>query len=229
MKFSLQNDRLLLLLLAGDLVFILLYIIYLTTNLLTSNLYSLSLDRGYAEFFQYTKELWIAILFVLLGVKQRRGLYFVFSALFLFFLFDDSFEFHETFGAFLAEALRLQPALGLRPVDFGELIFSGIFGLLFLVAIAIFYYLADLNARRLALYLFSMLAVLAFFGVLADLLGMLARVEWLFRVLVIIEEGGEMLVMSLITWFVYRVDLASVQLPFTGPPFLERWLVRKNP
>lgn len=229
MKFSLQKDRLLLLLLAADLVFILLYIIYLTTNLLTTNLYSLSLDRGYAEFFQYTKELWIAILFVLLGVKQRRGIYFVFSALFLFFLFDDAFEFHETFGAFLADALRLQPALGLRPVDFGELIVSGIFGLLFLAAIAIFYHLADLTARRVALYLFPMLAVLAFFGVLADMLGMLARVEWLFRVFVILEEGGEMLVMSLITWYVYRVDLVSGQIPISGPRFLERWLSPKKP
>lgn len=56
MKFDLEKDKLLFLLIFTDLAFVVLHILYVYTNLLSSSLYSLSRDRGFAEFFQYTKE-----------------------------------------------------------------------------------------------------------------------------------------------------------------------------
>lgn len=132
MKFNLEKGKqLLFLLVLTDLFFIFLHILHVFTNLLPSNFYSIAQDRGYAEFFQYTKELWILILFLLLGIKQRKALYFIFSYLFLYLLIDDSFEFHENIGAFLADYLNFHPYYGLRAVDLGELAVSAVFGSLF--------------------------------------------------------------------------------------------------
>jgi hypothetical protein len=206
MKFEIEKYKLLILLIFTDIVFVVMHILYLNTDLLPSSLYSLSRDRGYAEFFQYTKELWIAILLFLLGIKQRRALYCVFSFLFLYFLVDDSVEFHEGFGGQLVDFFNLQPALGLRAVDWGELLVSVVFGLLFVISIALFYVLSDLTGRRIAIYLIGMIAILAVFGVALDMLGILITHSGAKSALILIEEAGEMLVMSVITWFMFRIQ-----------------------
>jgi len=206
MKFDLGKDKLLILLISADLVFVFLHILHVDTDLLPSNRFSLSRDRGYAEFFQYTKELGIAVLCFLWGVKQRRKLYFVFSFLFLYFLFDDSFKFHERFGEFLAGQLNLQPVLGLRAIDMGELLVSAIFGLLFVISIAVFYRMSDQIMRKNALYLIGMVVLLFGFGVLLDMVEILSSTPGTARVLTALEEAGEMLVMSAITWVVFHLD-----------------------
>jgi hypothetical protein len=218
MKFDLEKNKLLVVLLLTDLVFIILHVLHVDTGLLNDSLYSLSRDRGYAEFFQYSKEFWIAVLLLLMGIKQRRGLYTVFSFLFLYFLIDDSFEFHERFGAFLADLLHLQPAFGLRAVDFGELLVSALFGLLFLIPIVIFYLLADRTSRQVAIYLVGMIVVLVGFGVVLDMVEILFTQTALGRILVIIEEGGEMVVMSFITWFVFRLNFNNDEIPLSWLP-----------
>jgi hypothetical protein len=207
MKFDLEKYKLLLLLLIADVVFIILHIVYRYTDLLPSSLFSLSRDRGYAEFFQYTKELWIAILLLILGIKQRRGLFTAFSFLFLYFLIDDSIELHEGMGRFLADFLNIQPAFGLRAVDFGELLVSAFFGLLFFGSIAIFYYLSDSPGRKIAQVLIGLILLMASFGIFLDMIEVMTTHPGTARVLTIIEEGGEMVVMSIITWFVFGLKI----------------------
>jgi hypothetical protein len=211
MKFDLEKNKLIFLLIFTDLVFIILHILYINTNLLATSLYSLSRDRGYAEFFQYTKELWVAVLFLLLGIRHRSGLYLAFSFMFLYFLIDDSLEVHEQVGGLLASFWGLQPALGLRAVDFGELIVYGAFGLLFIGLIALMYLFSEPSIRRIARHLIGMTAVLAVFGVLIDMIGIMVDHPGIERTLVVVEEGGEMLVMSVITWFVYHISLIPGQ------------------
>ncbi len=219
MKLDLQRHKLLFLLLLADFVFILLHCLYVYTDLLGTSLYSLSRDRGYAEFFQFTKELWIAVLFLILAVRQRRGLYYVFSLLFLYFLVDDSFEFHESFGEFLADIFNLLPALGLRAVDLGELLVSAAFGLLFLLLIVILYLLSDTFSRRVGLNIIALVIILAFFGIAFDMFEIIIAQPEIERIFVILEEGGELLVMSVITWFVHQLDLHQDRLPFSLLPF----------
>lgn len=178
-------------------------------------MFSLTKDRGYGEFFQYTKELWIAVLFFLLGLKQRKSLYFIFSLLFLYFLIDDSFEFHERFGAFLAGFFSIQPLLGLRPVDLGELAVSAFFGVLFIPMLGIFYYWSDRSTRTVSIYVILMVVVLGLFGVVLDLVEVTVARPTFSYSLRIIEEGGEMVVMSFITWFVFRLSLNSDQIPLS--------------
>lgn len=207
MKFDLGKYKLLLLLLLADVAFIILHILYRYTDLLPDSLYSLSRDRGYAEFFQYTKELWIALLLLVVGIQQRRGLLVSFSLLFVYFLIDDSFELHEGMGNFLAEFFNFQPAFGLRAVDFGELLVSALFGLLFLGSITLFYFLSDRPVRKIAHHLIGLILLIAAFGILLDMLEVMTANPATSRLLTIVEEGGEMVVMSVITWFVFRLPL----------------------
>ncbi|MBW6466103.1 MAG: hypothetical protein K0B06_06335 [Brevefilum sp.] len=218
MKLDLEKDKLLVLLLITDLAFIILHSLNLYTGLLNSSLYLLTRDRGYAEFFQYTKELWIAVLFLILGIKKKQAIYYVFSLLFLYLLIDDSFEVHENLGRFIAKMFNIQPWLGLRAVDFGELMVSAVFGLLFLTALILFFTLSDTLTRRVALYMALFLVVLAFFGVVMDMVAVIVDDLGTTKVLEMIEEGGEMLVMSVITWFVYRLRVDDDQLPLDWLP-----------
>lgn len=218
MEFDLEKDKLLILLLITDLVFILLHILNVYTNLLNSSYYLLSRDRGFAEFFQYTKELWIAVMFLMLGIKKKRGIFYVFSLLFFYLLVDDSFEIHESLGRFFGEMFQFQSLLGLRGVDFGELLVSGIFGFLFLTALVLLFALSDQITRRITFYLFVFMGMLALFGVVMDMVEVMVRNPDISKVLVIVEEGGEMLVMSVITWFVFRLGFNSDQLPLNWLP-----------
>ena len=93
--------------------------------------------------------------------------------------------------------------------DFGELLVSGLIGLLFLIALILFFFFSDLNTRRIAIYMGIFIVLLAFFGVALDMIGVIVDHRGVVRVLVILEEGGEMLVMSLITWFFYLFKLSG--------------------
>lgn len=213
MVIKLEKYKLLILLLTADLVFILLHILYTYTNLLPDSLYSLARDRGYAEFFQYTKMLWTAILLLVLAVRQRGVLYFTFAVIFVYFLFDDALKFHENFGEMLADWMSLQPAFGLRVVDFGELLVSALFGLLFLAAIGLSFYLSEARARSIGAALVVLIIGMAFFGVALDMLEIITRNPTAAELLRIAEDGGEMLMMSIITWFVYRLNWEDPQPP----------------
>jgi hypothetical protein len=201
-----ERYRFLIMLLITDAAFIILHLIYVYTPYLTRVVFSLTYPGSHSEFFQYIKELWIAVLFMILAVQYRKGMYAVLSLLFLYLLFDDSFEFHENFGAVVAEFFNFQPAVGLRGVDFGELAVSAVFGGLFLVAIAIAYLLSDGITRRVTRITLVLLAALVFFGVFLDMVEVINPDPAGSRVLRVVEEGGEMVVMSVITWFVFGLN-----------------------
>jgi glucan phosphoethanolaminetransferase (alkaline phosphatase superfamily) len=133
-------------------------------------------------------------------------MYSVLSLLFFYLLFDDSFEFHENFGATIAEFLNLQPAFGLRAVDFGELAVSAIAGALLMAALLVAFLLSDKTARRVARSIMAMIVVLVFFGVFLDMLDVLIESMGGSIIVRTIEEGGELIVMSVITWFTFSLD-----------------------
>lgn len=205
-KLDLEKNKILFLLILTDLVFILLHILHVSTNLLPNSLFSIATDRGYGEFFQYIKELWILTLFLILGINRRKYIYIIYSVLFLYFLIDDSFEFHERFGAFLADILNFQPMLGLRAVDFGELAVTAFFGTLFLTSIAITHIGSDVSTKMVSKSIIIMVIVLAGFGVGLDMIEIIIEHSVINPILVIVEEGGEMLMMSVITWYVYGLN-----------------------
>src|SRR6185503_334165 len=104
------------------------HLVHLTTPYLSGLLYSIETDGGFAEWFQYTKELWTIILAIMIWRRTRRPWIAGWILAFVYFLADDTISIHEIGGDIAYRHLGLGPALGLRAQDFGELLVTGMAG-----------------------------------------------------------------------------------------------------
>lgn len=176
--------------------------------------WSITADNSYSEMFQYGKEAVIAALFLGLLVRTREIVYASWMVLFAFFLVDDSQQFHERAGGFLADELDLPSMGGVRDQDLGELLVVGCVGALFALLLAWGYFRAARPARVVSIQTGLMVAVLAGFGVVVDLVHRLAEWKPLNVFFAVLEDGGEMVAMSAIVW------LAAVHYREPGAPLL---------
>ncbi len=194
-------------LLAGDVAFILAHVtLRLTGSLDTYPMFALYLDGGYPEFYQYVKEAWVALALFIVAFRAREFRYLAWSALFCFLLIDDSLSLHELIGADLVEGLDLSAHLGLRGQDFGEIAAEAVTGGFILMGTVICHWLGSVDFRRASWHLFGILAVIIFFGVFVDSLHFLYEINWkVSLIVVVIEDGGEMLGMSLAAWYAMKL------------------------
>ncbi|MEE8224995.1 MAG: hypothetical protein V3R42_04680 [candidate division NC10 bacterium] len=198
-----ESTKLLILLLSADCLLIVLHIGHISTGYFADPNYSILRQRGFGEVFQYVKQYWIGLLFLYLAITRRSPLYFSWALLFGYLLIDDSFAVHERLGIKISSYMNFSPALRLRAQDFGELAVYAFFGLFFLALTGITYYFSDSSVRRSCRPLFLLLLALVFFGVGMDLFHIMVRSPVWDHILGTIEDGGEMLVMSVIVWFVF--------------------------
>lgn len=212
-KLDLEKNslKLLALFLLADLFFLVLHLLHIRGwgGVLASPLFLLGTDRGHAEFYQYLKIFWCVVLLVYLARRRRRLIYLSWAALFTYFLLDDSLELHEILGARVAEMLLLHPVLGLRPQDLGELAVSLFFGVLLISLIALTYLHAGEAGRHFSQRMFALLAALVFFGVFLDMLDIIIFGPTMSSPLETLENWGEMLVISAMTWYVYAFSSPS--------------------
>jgi hypothetical protein len=208
---------LLFLLILVDLLFIGLHVLHVWSPWLKSMMYSLERDSGMAEQYQYIKQIWLA---ACLGVTflQRRSRSFAGWALFFaFLLLDDALQIHERVGLKLGQVLGIPPMFGLRSDDFGEVIVAGVVGF----AACVFAWLTirrgGESSRRLSADLLCLLGALALFGVFFDVLHTITyfRLPSAAPVFALIEDGGEMLVVSVITAYVFDVlvNAGKIRVP----------------
>jgi hypothetical protein len=176
--------------------------------------FSIRKDAGFAEFFQYLQFFAIIIMFYWLFLHSRDLLHVAWLVLFVYLLVDDSLRIHERLGAMVAQYLHLLPVIGLRAKDLGELSVSAFFGSLILVLLGLGYYRAPPTLQRASRPLLGLLILLAFCGIIVDMVGMMIypsmwAIDAVFGVL---EEGGEMVSISLMAWYVHGLTLASVSV-----------------
>lgn len=190
------------LLVAGDLLFIALHVVNLKFRM--DKLLNIGLDRGYAEFYQYVKFFWICIMLIYASYKWASKHYIAWVLLFTYLLLDDALRIHEIFGSHIATNLSLTPIFNLRLQDYGELAVSAISGSVLIIPLLWAYKKGSRTFRRISHDLALFIALLFFFGVVADMahtaIRHWRRVGYLFG---IIEDGGEMLTVSLILWYVF--------------------------
>jgi hypothetical protein len=200
-----MRDTLLLKLFVGtDIVFMGLHVLHMYSGFFTDPQFSLTKERGFAETFQYLKEGWIATLLICLTRRTPNLLYPSWSLLFGYLLIDDLFEVHERLGTRIVSHFDLPPMFALRPQDFGELAVTASAAILFSALIGAGHYRGDTAARSFSRSLLGLLVLLVFFGVVFDMIHvMIEHAVWTLA-LDIVEEGGEMVVMSVIVWFVSR-------------------------
>lgn len=209
--------KMLWLFLAADCAFILMHVVIviysrvIDTSFSLDTPMSLEFDHGYSEIFQYIKEYWIALILLFVAVRTTSVLCLSWAGLFFYMLLDDAGEIRARFANFVTLQYNLPTVLGVRSVDLVELLVSVFVGLSFLVLIAASYRFSSAFARSLSKQLTILLLTLAAFGVVADTLHSILIHTSLNQLFVVIEDGGEMLVMSLITCYAFSL-LESSQL-----------------
>lgn len=205
----------LLLLLAADAVFVGAHLVHSLTPFFNDRLYSIEQDRSYAEIFQYVKTYWVVLLLGALAWRTRESVFVAWMLLYTHLLFDDAFFIHEDGGAAMAARLGYVGAMGLRPEDLGELTISAIIGVVFLALILITYRRGGRDARNSSADLAALVGLLVFFGVFVDMVHIIVEAAWAKLTLAIIEDGGEMVAMSLTCWYVLRLLGRRGEVPLT--------------
>lgn len=197
---------LLLLLIAADLAFIVLHVIYVQTGLLRGRPFSLEADNGLPEAYQYVKQFWVAVCMAALYRRSRAIVYLGWSIVFAFLLLDDAFQFHEHVGKWLGAEYALPVAFGLRPDDIGELMFAASIGGVTMLLIGFGFWRGDADARSLTRDMVLLLVALAALGVGVDVLHVITyfKAPLLAQVLLIVEDGGEMIVVSIMAAYMFN-------------------------
>ncbi len=196
----------LLLLLVIDCAFIVLHF-WWWTPLLNTPLLSLEKDQGYPEIYQYIKELGIVVLLLSILTKTRVAGYSAWVLLFLYLLLDDALQIHEDYGYYISTRLDFTPALRLRAQDFGELAVSAMIAALFLPSLILFYVRGVDAFKRVTRHLLLLLLALAFFGIFVDMLHIALKGRMISYWWGAVEDGGEMVVMSFIAWYVFLLNV----------------------
>jgi hypothetical protein len=187
-------------LLSTDVLFILLECLYGATAGFPESDWWLGQDWGYAETFQYGKELGIVVVFFLFFLRHPHILSLGWQVLFLYLLLDDSLQIHERVGRAVARLVHTSWV-------FTDHVASAIFGSLILSLLSFGYYYAPSWFKRVSWPLFGLFTTLVLFGVVLDTVHQVIgrSVPLLFRIGYVMEEAGEMVTFSLIAWYVHRL------------------------
>jgi hypothetical protein len=209
-NFNIKSATIFLLLVfSGDLLFFTLQIINIVSPILNRDgLFNLWTPRGYPEIYQYIKFIWIIILIVRFSYKTHSYHFIAWIIIFTFFLLDDSLEIHEAAGGVIAQKLSFSPPFSLRLQDFGELFFVALMGILLFLILMWAYRRGSKRFRKISQDFVLLILILVFFGVFFDLVqagvDLGARLNYL---LGIVEDGGEMLAVSLIVWYSFILNI----------------------
>lgn len=178
--------------------------------------FSIYQDGGIAEIYGYGKEIAIGIAFLVLYRKFENAVFYaVFSGLAFWLFIDDAFRYHEVVGGLLAESLNLSFLSDLfggrvREQDIGELIAQAFAGGVFLV-FAIWGYISSApQIRKTGLQFAGFLVLLGMFGIVLDILDRTALLKPYAQISKHMEDGGELVVMSLMLAFVVSLLWRSV-------------------
>jgi hypothetical protein len=119
---------------------------------------------------------------------------------------------HNNLATFTLERMNIDPFYvlygALRYQDFGELAVSILFGMLIFPMIAISYFRGGRKVRTIFHYLIGMFLIIVFFGVVNDSLNRIFDQETnkiLYEITRLIEDGGEMIGMSIMCWYVFTL------------------------
>ncbi len=179
---------------------------------LSSSYFNINRDGGLAEWFEYAKSATAALALIACARAADSRAFRVLAGLHVWIAADNSLRLHEQLGGLIGEALFRGDVLGLIPArDAGQVIFHG---LVLATASAFLWLTARREPRRLwptlgVLFLATIAA--GFFGVVVDAYHASSLSEgvsgW---VLILVEDGGETIMLSLACavsigcWFALR-------------------------
>jgi hypothetical protein len=196
----------------ADLLFVVFHILHKAPNewfpFFDQDPFSVTRDLGLAEAFQYVKEYWVVLLLAWLILRHRKTELAGWALLFGYLLFDDMFSLHEKIGDIIGNLLGgadITLFANLQMDHIGEVIGDLGIGILFALILVPTYLRLKSDARSVFRTLTWMLAGLLFFGIGLDLLDRFVNSNIIQEMFKLAEDGGEMLAMSVICWYVYAL------------------------
>ena len=208
--FSPTGCHLLALLILTDAGFAVLHI-FRTVGYLQLDEFLVSTERGYAEIFQYVKELWCSLILLLIAFKERSWLALMWALLFGYFFLDDSIGIHEQTDTWFGDVISFPSVAGVAPADVWQVATSLLVAFFFFVLIY-FSYRASSHTRMRSRspQLLTWVVLLAFFGVGVDAFHSLFRGRsGLDEALGLLEDAGEMVSMSVLLALIWS-ELTSM-------------------
>ncbi|MDG1730418.1 MAG: hypothetical protein P8K68_12320 [Algibacter sp.] len=189
------------------------------------NEFFITRDLSYAEFFQYFKYLVICGITSYIIILKKNYSYIPWLLLFLILFLDDAFQLHESLAILFIDFFNLEPALGLRQQDIGELAYSAFVGSILLFTIVVSYITSHVIFKKTNLDISLLFSVFLFFGIVVDMAHSLVnKIPLLDYTIGLIEDGGEMIVLSLLTWYFSHI----VFRPNESDTFLYEFLYKKK-
>lgn len=210
-----------------DLVCILLFVValfYLPEKCMAY--FDLGSERTIPEFYQYAKLLATLIPLYLIACKTRQAVYFGWALLFSYMLLDDAFALHELFGIHINDE-NSENWIGAK--ELGEPVASLLAGCLLLSFIAVTYIRTSIQSRLICLDYCLLLGLIVFFGVFIDYIhAEYSSNWWLYIILTVIEDGGEMFAFSMcVAYTICLVQQGHQLMPTVSQSILARlprWL-----
>lgn len=193
---------LLILLICGDLFFMALHVVNAYT--LDTSLFDITADRKLPEIYQYLKFMAICFLLKHAADKHHCRQYYAWIVFFVYLLLDDSLKIHEKCGKLIANHIAFVPPFGLSMHNFAELAVSVIAASLLIFPLLWAYGTGSRTFRAISHRLALLIGVLVCFGVLVDVAGGMLFTSAGGLVMELLEDGGEMVSVSAITWYAFR-------------------------
>lgn len=199
-KASVQRASLLLLLLSADVFSTVLHII--KHVVVASASPAGAHISAYLEIYHLAKLLCIVILFIYILRSTRVTAFAVWVLVFSFMLLDDALLVHQTIGHYLAAHAGLRWGIPALPPRVYELAVLALAGVPLSIVLAFTYLRSTDLFRKTSRAMLLLLLALVFFGLIVDAASVLSPGPAIRLALDIIEDAGEMVVFSLIIWWV---------------------------
>lgn len=168
----------------------------------------IDMDGSYGEAYQYAKYLWVLILFIVYARQTRNGAIAPWILLMLYFLIDDALLAHEQVGFWYNSQSWAFGVGPISPQSSGELVFSALVGLAILVPMVIGYLRGDARTKWIYRVMIALVVVLLVFALVVDAVhGIFLDIKLIDRALGFIEDMGEMLALSAIVVFAFRLNV----------------------
>jgi hypothetical protein len=168
-------------------------------------------DWAIPEITNYLKFLVVVILLVRVFSAIKQPIYLAWAFVYAVALVDDSMQVHENLGEYISTmiggitlwGIELGTDEGLRVQDIGELSVYALYGGIFAAVLGVGFLRSDPIHRKVGLGFGLLLTSLAFFVGVVDMVDrmVMSHSRTLAQILATIEDGGEMVVVSLTVAF----------------------------
>jgi hypothetical protein len=163
---------------------------------------------AYMNVYHLVKLFWVCLLLLYILKLTKCSGYASWALLFACFFIDDALWLHQKIGDRITPVLNASffQGLGLQSREY-ELAVLGIAWLVLLSFVAWPYFHGTASFRKVSIDIFLFLAALVFFGLIVDMAEAIGLGSILIFALGFVEDGGELIVYSILVWYLFQLAL----------------------